>query len=153
MSCLDFVQWSLLKSNDNFFRSFPLYHWMWICPAFWGGLLSYIFAALPTPIPGQNEWITAVHTQGVQDSETFFLLFVLSTLGMASGLSLGPELPLVVSLSDVGTFRASILCGLALIAHFSSVDCWNDWKLAWNSMQTDCFASQSDEYHGGKFEV
>jgi hypothetical protein len=33
--------------------SFPLYHYMWICPAFWGGVLSYIFAILPTPIPGQ----------------------------------------------------------------------------------------------------
>ena len=86
------------------FRSFPLYHWMWICPSFWGGLLSYIFAALPTPIPGQNEWITAVHTQGVQDSETFFLLFVLSTLGMASGLSLGPELPLVLTAGMIGSW-------------------------------------------------
>jgi len=84
--------------------SFPLYHYMWICPAFWGGLLSYIFVILPTPIPGQNEWIQSVHTMGVQDSETFFYLFVLSTLGMASGLSLGPELPLVLTAGMIGSW-------------------------------------------------
>lgn len=95
------LEWGFFTELDG---AFPLYHWMWICPAFWGGLLSYIFAALPTPIPGQNEWITAVHTKGVQDSETFFLLFVLSTLGMASGLSLGPELPLVLTSGMIGSW-------------------------------------------------
>ena len=77
--------------------NFPLYHYMWICPAIFGGILSYIFVALPFKIPDQNEWINSVHTKGVQESSTFFVLFVLSTLGMLSGLSLGPELPLVVS--------------------------------------------------------
>lgn len=95
------LEWGVFTELDG---SFPLYHWMWICPAFWGGVLSYIFAALPTPIPGQNEWITAVHSQGVQDADTFLQLFVLSTLGMASGLSLGPELPLVLTSGMIGSW-------------------------------------------------
>lgn len=95
------LEWGLFTDLDG---SFPLYHYMWICPSFWGGLLSYIFAILPTPIPGQNEWIQNLHTQGVQDSETFLLLFVLSTLGMMSGLSLGPELPLILTSGMIGSW-------------------------------------------------
>ncbi|CAB9510153.1 chloride channel [Seminavis robusta] len=95
------LEWGVFTELDG---SFPLYHYMWICPSIWAGILSYIFAALPTPIPGQNEWITAVHLMGVQDSETFFQLFVLSTLGMASGLSLGPELPLVLTAGMIGSW-------------------------------------------------
>lgn len=72
--------------------AFPLYHYMWIVPAIFGGLLSYIFAVLPTKIPDQNEWINSVNLRGVQDSQTFLPLFILSTVGMWSGLSLGPEL-------------------------------------------------------------
>ena len=95
------LEWGFFTDLDG---SFPLYHYMWICPSFWGGLLSYIFAILPTPIPGQNEWIQNLHTQGIQDSETFFLLFVLSTLGMMSGLSLGPELPLILTSGMIGSW-------------------------------------------------
>jgi hypothetical protein len=58
---------------------FPVYHYMWICPSLFGGVLSYIFATLTIPIPDQNEWINNVHSRGVQDYRTFFTLFVLST--------------------------------------------------------------------------
>jgi hypothetical protein len=34
--------------------SFPLYNYMWICPAIFGGIVSYIFVILPIKIPG--EW-------------------------------------------------------------------------------------------------
>ena len=95
------LEWGVFTDLDG---SFPLYHYMWICPAFCRGILSYIFAILPTPIPGQNEWIQNLHTRGVQDSETFLLLFVLATLGMMSGLSLGPELPLVLTAGMIGSW-------------------------------------------------
>ena len=42
----------------------------------------------------QNDWIHTLHSRGVEEPDTFVPLFVLSTMGMASGLSLGPELPL-----------------------------------------------------------
>lgn len=84
--------------------SFPLYHYMWICPAVWGGILSYIFVILPFQIPDQNEWITGVHSKGILDHRGFGALFVLSTLAMMSGLSLGPELPLVLTAGMVGSW-------------------------------------------------
>jgi len=85
---------------------FPLVHYMWICPTIFGAILSYAFAAAPNKIPGQNEWITNVHSRGVQDADTFGQLFVLSTLGMASGMSLGPELPLVLTAGMAGSYLA-----------------------------------------------
>lgn len=84
--------------------AFPLYHYMWIVPATLGGALSYIFEILPLPIPDQNEWIDSVHARGVQDYRTFFTLFVLSTIGMLSGLSLGPELPLILTAGMAGSW-------------------------------------------------
>jgi hypothetical protein len=86
--------------------AFPLPHYMWIVPAFFGGLLSYIFAALPNKIPDQNAWIDSVHSRGVQDCRTFPQLFLLSTAGMWSGLSLGPELPLVLTGGMAGSWLA-----------------------------------------------
>ena len=97
------LEWGLFTELDG---AFPLYHYMWICPAIWGGILSYIFVIIPTPIPGQNEWIQNLHTIGVQSHDTFLILFVLSTLGMASGLSLGPELPLVLTSGMLGSMLA-----------------------------------------------
>jgi H+/Cl- antiporter ClcA len=85
---------------------FPLVHYMWICPTIFASILSYIFAVVPNKIPGQNEWITAVHSKGVQDAGTFGQLFVLSTMGMASGLSLGPELPLILTAGMAGSYLA-----------------------------------------------
>jgi H+/Cl- antiporter ClcA len=82
---------------------FPVYHYMWICPSLFGGILSYIFATLTIPIPDQNEWINNVHSRGVQDYRTFVTLFCLSTFGMLSGLSLGPELPLVLTAGMLGS--------------------------------------------------
>ena len=84
--------------------SFPLYHYMWICPAVWGGILSYVCVILPFTIPDQNEWITGVHSKGILDHRGFGALFVLSTLAMMSGLSLGPELPLVLTAGIVGSW-------------------------------------------------
>lgn len=109
-SCVDFVwkavpetllEWGLFTELDG---NFPLYHYMWIVPTIFGGILSYIFAALPTPIPGQNEWIHNLHSRGVQESDTFVLLFILATAGFASGLSLGPELPLILTAGMIGSW-------------------------------------------------
>lgn len=84
--------------------SFPMTHYMWICPTIFGCVLSYIFASLSTKIPGQNEWIRNVHSKGVQEYDTFWQLIVLSTMGMASGMSLGPELPLVLTAGMAGSY-------------------------------------------------
>ncbi|GAX25176.1 hypothetical protein FisN_16Hh013 [Fistulifera solaris] len=94
--------------------SFPLYHYMWICPAIWGGILSYIFVILPFKIPDQNEWITGVHSKGILDHRGFGALFVLSTLAMMSGLSLGPELPLVLTAGMVGSWFG-LLCKQSML--------------------------------------
>jgi len=72
-------------------------------------LLSYITAEYgerDMKIPGQNEWIESLHRIGVMDHSRFLPVVILSTLGMASGLSLGPEMPLVLSAGMVGSFIA-----------------------------------------------
>jgi H+/Cl- antiporter ClcA len=94
--------------------SFPLYHYMWICPAVWGGILSYLFVILPFTIPDQNEWITGVHSKGILDHRGFVALFILSTLAMMSGLSLGPELPLVLTAGMVGSWFG-LLCKQSML--------------------------------------
>lgn len=82
----------------------PLPHYMWICPAIFGGLLSYITASyVDNPVPGQNEWIESLHRVGIMDHKMFFQVVILSTLGMMSGLSLGPEMPLVLAAGMVGS--------------------------------------------------
>jgi H+/Cl- antiporter ClcA len=108
--CVD-VFWVVVPTflrNIGFFTdiqgNLPMTHYMWICPTVFGSSLSYIFASLSTKIPGQNQWIQNVHSKGVQESDTFLQLFLLSTLGMASGLSLGPELPLVLTAGMVGSY-------------------------------------------------
>ena len=103
--------WGFFTNTDG---SFPLAHYMWIIPTLFGGALSYIFAILPTQIPGQNEWIHAVHSRGVQDHKTFWALFGLSTAGMASGLTLGPELPLVLTAGMFGSYVA-VLCQQSML--------------------------------------
>jgi H+/Cl- antiporter ClcA len=77
-------------------------------------VLSYIFVILPTRIPEQNEWIQSLHSRGVQGHETFFHLFVLSTLAMASGMSLGPELPLVLTGGMVGSMLG-VMCRQSML--------------------------------------
>lgn len=94
------IDWGVFTDVEG---SFPLYHYMWMCPAIFGGILSYIFVKLPS-IPDQNQWINTVHARGVLDHSTFFHLFLLSTMGMWSGLSLGPELPLVLTAGMVGSW-------------------------------------------------
>lgn len=88
--------------------AFPMPHYMWICPTIFGCVLSYLFASRPIPIPGQNEWIHNVHAKGVQDHRTFLQLFILATAGMASGMSLGPELPLVLTAGMAGSYLGII---------------------------------------------
>jgi H+/Cl- antiporter ClcA len=120
-SCVEFVWktvpetllgWGVFSDLDGIF---PVYHYMWITPSIFGGTLSYIFAALPVPIPGQNDWIHSLHSRGVQDSRTFVLLFVLSTAGMASGLSLGPELPLILTSGMIGS-SLGVLCKQSILS-------------------------------------
>lgn len=94
--------------------AFPLYHYMWICPAIFSGILSYVFVVLPEKIPDQNAWIENVHSRGVQDSRTFGTLFILSTLGMLSGLSLGPELPLVLTAGMIGS-KLGLACSQSML--------------------------------------
>ncbi len=58
-------------------------------------------------MPGQNEWIEGVHRTGVMNNITFFdfvHLVLISTAGMASGLSLGPELPLILASGMLGSW-------------------------------------------------
>jgi H+/Cl- antiporter ClcA len=76
--------------------NFPLPYYMVLCPAVCGCVLSYVNVKLPTTAPSQNDWIRDTHNQGVIDSSPFWHLFFLSTAGMASGMCLGPELPLVL---------------------------------------------------------
>ena len=79
-------------------------------------VLSYITAALTTPkVPGQNEWIESLHRIGIMDHTMFFPVIILSTLGMASGLSLGPEMPLVLSAGMIGSMIA-VMCRQSVIS-------------------------------------
>ena len=100
-------------------------------------------------IPGQNEWIENLHKYGVmvrifksvapccmpyifilfnmlvffrcktQEYDSFLYVLIISTFGMASGMSLGPELPLVLLSGMIGSqlaimTRQSILCARVL---------------------------------------
>lgn len=83
-------------------------HYVWWVPAIIGGIVSY-FSAVCDFLPDQNEWIVAVHSRGIpihRDFSEWATLLVLSTAGMWSGLSLGPELPLVLTSSVVGSWLA-----------------------------------------------
>ena len=115
--CVHFV-WNTVPSHlflwGFFPSSFPLANYMWIIPTIFGSVLSYLFAILTDQIPGQNEWIHAVHSRGVQDHNTFLHLFALSTAGMASGLALGPELPLVLTGGMFGSY-IGVLCKQSML--------------------------------------
>ena len=70
-------------------------------------MLSYITAIILNPkVPGQNEWIESLHRVGVMDHKMFLHVILISTAGMASGLSLGPEMPLVLAGGMIGSFVA-----------------------------------------------
>jgi hypothetical protein len=97
------LQWGLFTDLNG---PFPLPHFCWICTSVFGGFLSWISVSLPVSIPGQNEWIEGVHRQGILDPSSFWYIFLISTGGMMSGLSLGPELPLVLLSGMVGSFLA-----------------------------------------------
>lgn len=70
-------------------------------------LLAYVTAEYQMnakTIPGQNEWIESLHRVGIMDHRRFWPCIIISTLGMASGLSLGPEMPLVLVAGMVGSW-------------------------------------------------
>ncbi len=94
------LQWGLFTDLNG---AFPLYHYMWITPGLLSGILAYISNSLPTPIPTQDDWIHTLHSNGIQESDTFLQTFLISTIGMTSGLSLGPELPLILTAGMIGS--------------------------------------------------
>ena len=108
-TCVEFIwqtvpeklhQWGFFTDLNG---SFPLYHYMWITPGLLSGILAYISNSLRKPIPTQDDWIHTVHSNGIQESDTFLQTFMISTIGMTSGLSLGPELPLVLTAGMIGS--------------------------------------------------
>jgi len=111
--CVEFVwkdipekllEWGVFTDLDG---KFPLPHYMWVCPMIFGGILSYITASMIRPkVPGQNEWIESLQQIGLMDRTMFFPVVLLSTAGMASGLSLGPEMPLVLTAGMIGSIIA-----------------------------------------------
>jgi len=102
--------------------NFPLTHYMWIMPTIGGAVLSYICAVMP-PIPGQNEWIDGLHTEGILDGSTILQILVISILGMTSGLSLGPELPLVLMAGMLGSKLATVTKQSMLRARVLNLTC------------------------------
>jgi Voltage gated chloride channel len=92
------LEWGVFTEPNGWF---PLHHYMWITPAIFGGILSCLFVLLQCP--DQNQWIHSVHARGIQQHDAFGVLFLLSTAGMWSGMSLGPELPLVLLGGMVGS--------------------------------------------------
>mmetsp|Transcript_6609 Transcript_6609/g.13864 ORF Transcript_6609/g.13864 Transcript_6609/m.13864 type:complete len:1095 (-) Transcript_6609:70-3354(-) len=99
------LEWGVFTDLDG---RFPLPHYMWLCPAVCGGILAWISVMIPKPIPDQNKWIISLHRYGVMEHDTFVNLILIATGGMASGLSLGPELPLVLSSGMVGSYLGKI---------------------------------------------
>ena len=96
--------------------SFPVSHYVWMAPCMIGGLLAYLQSLLSHRFPGQDDWIRSIHSRGVlaQESGSFLLLTVLATASMSSGLSLGPEVPLILTASKVGTWIA-FLCNQSIL--------------------------------------
>jgi H+/Cl- antiporter ClcA len=94
------VQWGFFTDLNG---AFPLYHYMWITPGLLSGIVTYISNSLSTPIPTQDDWIHTLHSNGIQESDTFIQTFAISTIGMTSGLSLGPELPLILTAGMIGS--------------------------------------------------
>jgi len=103
------LQWGVFTDVDG---PRPLPHYMWICPALFGGVLSYL--SVHKKIPSQGKWIDDLHRVGIMDWSTLMPTILISTAGMASGLSLGPEMPLVLSAGMIGSsfavrFKQSVL--------------------------------------------
>ena len=91
--------WGIFTDSEG---RLPLKHFFWMCPSLFSAILSFAFAELD--IPTQNDWIKMIHRKGEVDFKHFLSLFILSTLGMASGLSLGPELPLLLTAGMIGSW-------------------------------------------------
>jgi len=104
-----FPSWLLAKGIfTDLDGHLPLPHYMWITPTIFGGVLSAIDAILPVKIPGQDKWISSLHMYGVLESDSIFYAIAMSTLGMASGLTIGPEAPLIVISGMLGSYVAII---------------------------------------------
>jgi len=99
------MEWGLFTDLDGFL---PLPHYMWICPAFFCALLALMTELLPLPMPSQDTWIDDIHRVGVSDSTMAIPILVISTIAMASGLNLGPELPLVLITGMFGSKLAEL---------------------------------------------
>jgi len=82
--------------------AFPVYHYMWICPMLFGGILS--FFVYHYPMPTQNEWIRNLHARGIQDYRGFWTVCLVAVFGLVSGLNLGPELPLILTAGMFGSW-------------------------------------------------
>ena len=105
------LEWGFFTKLDG---RFPLYNYMWMTPGIISGVLTYIINSMAIPIPTQDDWIHSLHSNGVQDSDTFIPTFIVSTIGMTSGLSLGPELPLILTAGMIGSFLGR-LCRQSLL--------------------------------------
>lgn len=76
-------------------------------------MLSYI--SVIEDVPTQGKWIDSIHRIGILDRSKFFSLLLLSTAGMASGLSLGPEGPLVLLAGMIGSSFA-VYCRQSILS-------------------------------------
>ena len=112
---LQFFLWStipsFLASSSSPFPLFssgllplPLYH-VFLTSLLTGVLLAFL--SLLPPLPSQNTWIDSVHYPRCSSFSAFlptlFNTLLFSTLTLASGLSLGPEMPLLVLAASCGT--------------------------------------------------
>jgi len=82
----------------------PLPHYIWIVQTIFGAVLSTAMVLSPEAIPTQDNWIEGLHTLGVLHYDSFLYVLVISSLAMMSGLSLGPETPLVLLSGMIGSF-------------------------------------------------
>jgi len=87
----------------------PLPHYIWIVQTIFGAVLSTAMVLSPEKIPGQDNWIEGLHTLGVLHYDSFLYVLVISSLAMMSGLSLGPETPLVLLSGMIGSFVGIVL--------------------------------------------
>ncbi|EEC46052.1 predicted protein [Phaeodactylum tricornutum CCAP 1055/1] len=80
----------------------PIWHYTWIFSVLTATILGY-FADL-YKVPGQDSYNDSVHQTGLVDFRTALSVLVLSTCGLWSGFSLGPELPLVILGGQFGSY-------------------------------------------------
>jgi hypothetical protein len=89
-------------STSTAFLALPLPFYYPIATAIITGVLMAILQCV-RPFPSQNSWIDSLHRTGTQDPASLLPFFLVSTLALGSGLSLGPEMPLVILAGMFGT--------------------------------------------------